>query len=192
MKRIMIAIFLICVLVLIVGCEKTGQTVNVAKEEQEGKLIKVKEQSVEIHKPTSTPTSVPSTQDSDSQDQQQNLSNEELIEQLSEGKGFVNESADVDESSDEDDSEQSTDSESETILILNFKGNPSELEVKAGTTVIWENADVYGHVIGIFKVIEGPMLKKGETWSYIFNEPGNYTWMSMGHPKTNGNVIVTE
>ncbi|MBW2977763.1 hypothetical protein KY331_02875 [Candidatus Woesearchaeota archaeon] len=180
MKKIMIVIFLACVIVL-AGCGSTGQTVNVAQQEQEGKLVTVKEQSVEVHKPTSPPTTVPPEQN-DSQDDVDDTSNEDV--------------PDENDDSTDTDSESSDDpvvsGESEKILILKFKGNPSELEIKLGTTVLWENQDVYGHVIGIFKVIEGPMLRKGETWSYIFNETGNYTWMSMGHPRTNGQIIVTE
>jgi len=174
MKNIAIALCLIGILIL-VGCGNEGQTVSVAKQEQEGKLITVKEQSVEIQKPTSTPTSVPPPKDEDEED----LSNKELIEKLSEEKGL---------SEDEDDNVQPPDAE--TILLLNFKGVPSYLEIEAGTTITWENRDVYGHVVAIFKLTQGPMLAKGDTWDYTFNNPGNYTWMSAGHPKTNGQIIV--
>lgn len=173
----MIAAFLIFILVSIVGCEKTGQTVKVAQEEQKGKLITVREQSVEINKPTSPPTTVPNT----SEDDEEANNNKDLINQLSQEKGLDT----------SDSSSSSSGSDSEQILILNFKGNPKTLEVTAGTTVTWKNADVYGHKIGIYKITEGPVLHKDETWSYKFTESGNYSWMSMGHPKTNGNIIVS-
>ena len=176
MEKIAIAIFLIC-MVLVVGCRDTatGQTISVAQEEQKGKLITVKEQSIEIHKPTSVPTTVP--EDDEGDDMPGNLSNKELIEQLSEEKGL--------------NANESVEPEGETIMILNFRGHPSVLEIEAGTTVTWENKDVYVHKIGIFHVIEGPRLAKGETWSYIFEEPGDYSWFSMSRPKTQGRVIVT-
>jgi plastocyanin len=176
MGKIVTAICLICLLIFIGGCEGTGKTVNVPQQEQEGKLITVKEQSVEIHKPTSPPTTVPSGQDGN---ESGNLSNKELIDQLSKEKG-INTS----------DSSQAG-GETETVTILNFKGIPSELEITAGTTVTWLNKDVYVHKIGIFHVEEGPRLAKGETWSYTFTEPGTYLWMSMSRPKTNGAIIVT-
>ena len=179
MKKIMIAGFLIFILIFIVGCEKTGQTVKVAQEEQKGKLITVKEQSVEINKPTSPPTTVPSDEDRNDNDEETN--NKDLINQLSQEKGLDT----------SDSSSSSSSSDGEQILILNFKGTPETLEVTAGTTVTWRNEDIYGHKIGIFKLTEGPVLHKGDTWSYTFAEPGEYLWMSMGHSKTNGNVIVS-
>lgn len=178
----MIAMLLACIIIL-AGCGSTGQTVSVAQQEQKGKLVTVKEQSVEVHKPTTTPTTVPTqTQDNDTQDQQDNSSNEEVPEENDNSTGTDEEPNDEPEAS----------GETEKILILKFKGKPSELEIKVGTTVMWENQDLYGHVIGIFKVIQGPVLYKGETWSYVFNETGNYTWLSAGHPRTNGQIIVTE
>ena len=71
-----------------------------------------------------------------------------------------------------------------------------EITIKAGESVTWTNLEVMPHnvefaagVAGDEKV-RGDMLKKGETWTMQFNEPGTYDYHCTPHPFMRGTVVV--
>lgn len=70
---------------------------------------------------------------------------------------------------------------------------PSELTVKAGTSVTFENQDEMpgGHTIvaddGSF---QSPGLAKGQSWSHTFDEPGTHGYSIKEHPSAKGSITV--
>ena len=78
--------------------------------------------------------------------------------------------------------------------------DPNTITVKAGTTVTWTNSDNVMHTVtsgtstgtagtpsGAF---DSGFLAEGATWSYTFNEAGEYPYYCTPHPWMIGKVIV--
>lgn len=102
---------------------------------------------------------------------------------------------------------ESTTSENKIAYVIipngnNLQGNtglyiPQNLEIKSGTTVIWVNADNYGHTVqsqdqdgkptGSFN---SNVLKTGDTFTHKFNELGEYPYYCTLHPWRTGSVTV--
>ncbi len=86
------------------------------------------------------------------------------------------------------------------IVIGNYEFHPQNLTVKTGTTVTWINMDTVGHNIesgtheqeDLTKIFESPILQHMQSFSYTFNEPGEYVYHCDPHPYMEGIVIVTE
>lgn len=80
------------------------------------------------------------------------------------------------------------------VLIENFTFSPSSITVKKGTTVTWTNNDSAGH--NAFSKQDGgpkgPILKKGETYSFTFDKTGVFNYMCEPHPHMKGTVTVTD
>lgn len=89
-------------------------------------------------------------------------------------------------------STQST--ETNSVTISNFAYSPAKITVKKGTKVTWTNNDSVEHnVIGDdLKELNGPLLKKGESYSYTFDQVGEFSYYCGPHPYMKGTVIVTE
>ena len=82
---------------------------------------------------------------------------------------------------------------SRTTTIKGSVFSESEISVKKGTKVIWENLDGWGHTVtstdGIFdsKTISGNM-----TFERVFGEPGTFGFLCVIHPSMTGQVTVSE
>ncbi len=82
--------------------------------------------------------------------------------------------------------------ETATIEIIERRASPLVAEVSKGTTVTWVNKDTnLGHVI----IIEGlnnerKRINPGESYSYTFENTGNYRWLSQTNQFTSGYVNV--
>ena len=82
---------------------------------------------------------------------------------------------------------------SRTTTIKGSVFSESEISVKKGTKVIWENLDGWGHTVtstdGIFdsKTISGNM-----TFERVFGEPGTFGFLCVIHPSMTGQVTVQE
>ncbi len=82
---------------------------------------------------------------------------------------------------------------SRTTTIKGSVFSESEISVKKGTKVIWENLDAWGHTVtstdGIFdsKTISGNM-----TFERAFNEPGTFGFLCVIHPSMTGQITVQE
>ena len=89
-----------------------------------------------------------------------------------------------------------------TVKIIGNSYYPKVLEITPGTTVTWVNEDVFSYLAGEFSGIhnvvstEGPtnlnspMLAHAETWSYTFEQEGEYTYICTPHPYMEGKVTV--
>lgn len=77
------------------------------------------------------------------------------------------------------------------ISIENFKFSPQLLTVPAGTKVVWRHNDAASHTIvsdeGIF---ESGTLTRGEEFSFVFSQPGNYDYHCGIHSSMKGKIIV--
>ena len=82
---------------------------------------------------------------------------------------------------------------SRTTTIKGSVFSESEISVKKGTKVIWENLDAWGHTVtstdGIFdsKTISGNM-----TFERVFSEPGTFGFLCVIHPSMTGQITVQE
>jgi plastocyanin len=84
------------------------------------------------------------------------------------------------------------------VTLVNTAFNPPQIEVEAGTTVTWINADTTAHTVtagtrdaptGLF---DSGNLDPGGTFSFTFTEPGTYDYFCTPHDGMDGTVVVTE
>ncbi len=76
------------------------------------------------------------------------------------------------------------------VSIKEFKFTPAEVTISQGSTVTWTNQDDVGHTVK-FAFEESGFLEKGETYSYTFNNKGNFDYECGPHPFMKGKVVVT-
>ena len=78
------------------------------------------------------------------------------------------------------------------IKIDNCAFTPTELTVKAGTTVEWVNRDYIPHVVVSYdkKTFKSKALDTDDKFSYTFTTPGTYSYFCSVHPKMTGRVVV--
>lgn len=79
-----------------------------------------------------------------------------------------------------------------TVDITDFKFMPEVIKVKVGDTVTWTNNDTVRHnVAGVDNELpSGPLLAKGETYTYTFTKAGTFNYICEPHPYMEGTVIV--
>ena len=81
---------------------------------------------------------------------------------------------------------------SEGNNIENFSFNPSELKIKRGETVAWENKDFAAHTIvsDFGNELSSAALSKGKTYSHAFNAAGAFDYHCGVHPSMKAKIIV--
>ena len=79
----------------------------------------------------------------------------------------------------------------DSVQIDNFEFSPSILYASKGATITWTNNEGVSHQI-LFKNIdiEGEVLQKGDTFSFKFDNQGEYNYICKIHPSMNGKIIV--
>jgi plastocyanin len=79
-----------------------------------------------------------------------------------------------------------------TVTIDNFSFAPMQLEIKAGTEVIWINKDDVPHTIvsDDHKLFKSRALDTDEKFSFTFKDPGTYEYFCSVHPKMTGKIVV--
>ncbi|WP_406657821.1 hypothetical protein V7O62_04470 [Methanolobus sp. ZRKC2] len=87
----------------------------------------------------------------------------------------------------------SDDSESEVVVIYldNFSFHPDFVTVSEGDTVKWINNDTAASVIR-GSSFQSPTLRKGDSYSYTFQNPGTYNYFLISHPWTRSGIVVVE
>ena len=92
-----------------------------------------------------------------------------------------------------------TSSVSDNTITINKSGfYPENMTVKSGSTVRWLNADstknpaLYNptHRITVLNVADGQLISPGQSWSWIFYQPGTYPYSDMLQPDLVGTIIV--
>ena len=77
-----------------------------------------------------------------------------------------------------------------SVEIKNYLFNPRELGVKKGTEVTWTNNDETDHQVLLDTGVGSKILKKGESWTFLFRETGKFIYHSAVHPSMVGTVFV--
>jgi plastocyanin len=85
-------------------------------------------------------------------------------------------------------------SSEEAAVTIGEEGfDPDTLEITAGTTVTWTNADDAPHTVTSHDdVFTSSGLVTDETFSFTFDTPGTYTYFDNYRPELEGTIIVTE
>jgi plastocyanin len=80
------------------------------------------------------------------------------------------------------------------VTILDYKFNPAQLTIKAGTTVKWTNAEKRTTHSVLFSGpggFESERFFPGESWQRTFDKPGSYPYGCGPHPEMKGLIEVT-
>jgi plastocyanin len=77
------------------------------------------------------------------------------------------------------------------VMAKNFMFAPTELTVKAGSTVTWTNRDQEPHTVvsdsGLFR---SGAMDTNESFSFKFDKPGTYHYLCSIHPRMLGTIVV--
>lgn len=79
------------------------------------------------------------------------------------------------------------------VVIDNFSFTPATLTVKAGTRVVWKNADDMVH--SVVSAASPPLFKStaldtDDSFSELFDKPGTYRYFCGLHPFMQGTIVV--
>ncbi len=78
-----------------------------------------------------------------------------------------------------------------TVSITKAGFVPKDVSIAAGDTVTWTNADASNHqVVSNDAGFATPLLKPGESYSFLFKTPGRYTYQESAVKKMRGTVTV--
>ncbi len=79
------------------------------------------------------------------------------------------------------------------VKISNYKYIPNDLTISPNTKVTWANEDIVGHTVtsneGEF--LKSELLGKGDKYSQVFEQKGNYKYYCVPHPWMSGQVTVS-
>lgn len=77
------------------------------------------------------------------------------------------------------------------LTMQNFAYQPTNIQVKVGTTVTWTNQDNVPHSV-TFKngMKDSGLLSQGQSFSYTFNTSGTYQYYCTVHPYMVATVTV--
>ena len=82
--------------------------------------------------------------------------------------------------------------EARTIEIGDFAFSPSEIRVEAGARVVFVNHDDTPHnVVDRNSAFRSEALDTGESFSIVFDRPGEISYFCGLHPQMTGKIIVT-
>ena len=75
------------------------------------------------------------------------------------------------------------------VAIKNFAFSPMSVKISEGDTVKWTNMDSVDHTVdgSIFKSCA---ISKGQSYEFLFTEPGVYSYKCSPHPYMTGTVTV--
>lgn len=88
-----------------------------------------------------------------------------------------------------------TEPQTQMINMLDFEFSPDEITIEKGDTVTWVNKGRGTHYVMTssgLKILDSKTIKKGESWSYTFEEVGRHKYFSPIYPRMTGIVIVKE
>ena len=77
-----------------------------------------------------------------------------------------------------------------TIVIKGFQFVPERLEVSAGDTVVWKNADIVPHTATAKKSFDSKNLNKGQSWRFKTRQKGSFPYSCAYHPTMQGELFV--
>lgn len=87
--------------------------------------------------------------------------------------------------------------ETVTIDIANFAFEPAEIVIAAGTEVVFTNSDSAPHTVTagtdadpMPEAFDSGLLEQGDTFRFVFEEPGEFAYFCDRHPPMTGTVVV--
>ena len=79
------------------------------------------------------------------------------------------------------------------IDIKEFMFGPKDLTVALGTKVTWVNDDEIPHTVAeTHKVFRSGALDTGDSYSWVFNTPGEFEYFCALHPQMIGKIVVSQ
>jgi plastocyanin len=79
------------------------------------------------------------------------------------------------------------------ITLKAFAFTPAAIAVRAGTIVTWRNLDEEPHtVVSSTGAFRSDALDQNDSFSFKFDEPGEYAFICSIHPHMRGTIIVTK
>jgi len=79
------------------------------------------------------------------------------------------------------------------VDIKEFMFGPKDLNVAVGTKVTWVNDDEIPHTVAeTHKLFRSGALDTGDSYSWVFNTPGEYEYFCALHPQMLGNIVVSQ
>jgi plastocyanin len=87
--------------------------------------------------------------------------------------------------------------EEKVVSIVGNSGsnsyNPNPIEINVGDTVTWINDDSSAHTVTSSNdsTFDSDIMRRGETFSFTFDNVGEYPYFCTLHPSMVGTVIVT-
>ena len=79
------------------------------------------------------------------------------------------------------------------IDIKEFMFAPKDLTVAVGTKVTWVNDDQIPHTVAeTHKLFRSGALDTGDSYSWVFNTPGEYEYFCALHPQMLGKIVVSQ
>lgn len=78
------------------------------------------------------------------------------------------------------------------VSIAGFEYRPPRLEVTAGDTVEWTNADIVSHSASAddARVFDSPDLAPRESWRTVTSTKGTFAYTCALHPAMKGTLVV--
>lgn len=81
--------------------------------------------------------------------------------------------------------------DSNVVAIENFAFSPAVLKIKAGQKVVWKQNDAATHtVVSANDLFSSGALQRGDEFSFVFNQVGEYDYHCGIHPSMTGKIIV--
>lgn len=77
------------------------------------------------------------------------------------------------------------------VSIQRFAFNPESVGISPGDTIRWTNMDSATHIVK-GSTFESKSLAKGDTFEFVFTEPGVYDYICSIHPSMKGTITVVE
>ncbi len=77
------------------------------------------------------------------------------------------------------------------VSIQGFAFNPESVGISPGDTVRWTNMDSAAHIVK-GDTFESGSLAKGDTYKFVFTEPGVYNYICSIHPSMKGTINVVQ
>jgi plastocyanin len=79
------------------------------------------------------------------------------------------------------------------VDIKEFMYGPKDLKVAVGTKVTWVNDDQIPHTVSeTHKVFRSGALDTNDSFSYVFNTPGEFEYFCVLHPQMIGKIVVSQ